>query len=81
MKVTDKDIYRKVWSFEYGWGYIYTINFRREYSVLVKFNSGVCREFNINGERVSGLNQSLFWNEIKFKKPTKPKGKKWTIQK
>ena len=75
MKITDKDLGVKVWNFEYGWGVITRISARREYPVSVLFDIGVSREFSLCGRRIYELNQSLFWNEVKFKIPSKRKKK------
>jgi hypothetical protein len=64
----------KVWSFEYNWGKVIGIIENEE--ILVDFaQEDLCIiKYDFNGIKINkGTNQTLFWNEIKFEIPNKPK--------
>ena len=61
----------KVWSFEYGWGTVVDILSDSFYVEYNKYEDSV--NYDFNGIRNLNKNQTLFWNEIKFEMPKKPK--------
>ena len=69
IKVNDK-----VWSFEFGWGNVIEINKDLMYPIVVGFYPSEYREtYDYNGRSMDKVNQTLFWDEIKFDIPEKPK--------
>jgi hypothetical protein len=63
----------KVWCFINGKGVVDVIS--PTYPIRVVFESRFVHSYNYNGSMclVKGGNQSLFWDEIKFTPPPKPK--------
>jgi len=62
-----------VWSFEYGWGVVIDLNNRMDL-ILVRFTSADDTFwFDFSGKRKNGINQTLFWGEVKFEIPAKPR--------
>lgn len=66
----------KVWSFVYGWGEVSKITNDR-YPIYVNFKSKIDNgnfiiNYTNNGEESPDVNQSLFFDEIKFKVPKRP---------
>jgi len=61
----------KVWDFQYGWGEVISF-WENNGMMLVNFNKHEAW-YNLNGVRESNTNRILFWNEIKFEVPQKPK--------
>jgi len=74
MKITKDDIGRRVWCFLYGWGTIEEVNGAdmMPYPVEVSFSMG-SRSYDIGGRSFIKSNPTLFWDEIRFKEPPKPK--------
>lgn len=71
MNIKKEDIGRKVWDFNYGWGEI--VNFSNgQHPVDVKFIKYQAT-YVIGGREFETRNQSLFWDELKFDIPEKPK--------
>ena len=63
----------RVWDFRYGWGIVKAIN-TEEYPIVVYFPAiGYHKAYNFEGKTNKYLSQTLFWDEIKFKIPEKPK--------
>ena len=63
----------RVWDFRYGWGTVKSIN-AEEYPIVVFFPEfGYHKSYDFNGKTCKYLNQTLFWDEIKFEVPKKPK--------
>ena len=63
----------RVWSFEYGWGTLIE-KMRGEYPLAIKFDKlNYIINYNMNGTKRTSENQTLFWNEIKFDIPERPK--------
>ena len=70
----------RVWSFVYGWGTITSITCGRSYPLSIRFDNGCSESYTFEGKRINAeANRTLFWNEIKFEVPPKPKQtvKKW----
>ena len=62
-----------VWSFEYGWGVVADV---RENLFNVAFGSCdniISIEYTYDGKTDNQVNQTLFWDEIKFEIPAKPR--------
>jgi hypothetical protein len=62
----------KLWSMRYGWGKVTRICKDDDYPLCLEFENGYytfTREFK---EYKEEINQSLFWDEIKFEIPKKP---------
>jgi hypothetical protein len=67
----------KVWDFLFGWGFVIGVDFGdEEYPISVEFND---KEQNIwysySGVRIGTGVPTLFWDEVKFVAPPKPKRK------
>jgi hypothetical protein len=74
MLITKEDVGRRVWSFHKGWGTIHLMSkLSPKYPVEVQFDNDSFGSFSPDGKEYIGLNQDLFWNEIKFSEPPKPK--------
>lgn len=70
----------RVWTFNNGWGTIVSIECKSVYSLNVNFDNGEETSYTIGGKFSSSDSKpSLFWDEIKFEIPSKPKRivKKW----
>jgi len=69
----DIQIGDKVWSIEHGWGEVDEI-YDNKFVVYFGGLTGA-RVYDYNGHDFyhSQINQTLFWDEIKFEKPKKPK--------
>jgi hypothetical protein len=80
MKITKNDVGKKVWDFMLGWGTITEFNINWQSPAFVEFpHVGV--SYHADGKMYYGENQRLFWDEIKFEEPPKPKRKvKKTIE-
>jgi len=67
----------KVWSIEFGWGKIINIIKNSTYPLIVKFNkNSSIITFDLDGKYTKiAINPTLFWDEIKFEIPEKPKSK------
>jgi hypothetical protein len=64
----------RVWGFVSGWGTIKEVNFNETFSILVYFDNGHERFYNIDGRSLnSDINPTLFWDEITFQIPEPPK--------
>jgi hypothetical protein len=68
----------KVYSHTFGWGEIEYIEWETFFPIEVHFyDSGVSESFTFEGYCYDGLPvQSLFWDEVVIKAPTKPVGVK-----
>ena len=64
----------KVWSF-YGreWVTIKEFHPQNRYSIAFETKDGAKQGFTVGGETVIGGGQDIFWDEIKFEVPTRPK--------
>lgn len=64
----------KVWSAENGWGEIWSINDSDSYPIgVIWSNQKCCTTYTLGGKRlIAHDHQSLFWDEIEIKAPTKP---------
>ncbi len=63
----------KVWSFEHGWGIVKELVYNLPYPIGVLFNNNQYETFTLDGKKEQFCNQTLFWDEIKFEIPTRPK--------
>ena len=65
----------RVWSFIHGWGFVDEIYEHKSFPIKVIFNWGKSASFNMDGNQYIGigLKRVLFWDEIKFDIPTRPK--------
>ena len=62
----------RVYFIQCGWGTIIQIFKNKEYPIIYKSDKGMIYNFRIDGKRdILDVNQSLFWNEIKFEIPEK----------
>ena len=62
-----------VWGFEYGWGVVVDV---REKIFVVGFQNDdniITINYTLDGKAVDQANQTLFWDEVKFKIPAKPR--------
>lgn len=77
MKITKEDVGRRVWSFTLGWGIIIEVkSLDLEYPIKIHFDLGrIVHLYTEDGKHYEGERQTLFWDEIKFKEPPKPKRK------
>lgn len=76
MKITEKDIGMRVWSFRYGWGQIVKLYFSYDkYPVSVRFDSGGKHIYTSDGCYSIEQSQDLFWDKINFDVPGRPKKK------
>jgi hypothetical protein len=75
MKITKDDVGKPVWDFLYGWGEIANFKSKSLFPVTVDFPRGKYNTYCENGRSWAHCNQQLFWNEIKFQEPPKPKVK------
>ena len=77
----DAKVGDRVWSFIHGWGEVTEIYCDRSpYTIRVLFGDNSSRLFTVDGKwDTSNPNPILFWDEIKFEIPVKPKRivKKW----
>jgi len=59
----------KVWSLEYGWGTCFEVDlgigFKVRYDLIDEYRVF----YNFEGKTHKELNQTLFWDEVKFKAP------------
>ena len=68
----------RVWDAHYGWGKITGHRFNGDPSLQVEFNSPLrwgCIRYNFEGVPSGGCSPSLFWDEVKFEAPVRPKRK------
>ena len=67
----------KVWDSVIGtWGYIKELKYGEEFSIIVHFyGMGKERYYTQKGVSSYGQNQILFWDEVKFEVPVRPKRK------
>jgi len=72
----DAKVGDRVWSIEFGWGRVINTNFDHSFPILVEFEE---KKFSVSytpfGQRFLETKQTLFWDEIKFEIPAKPKKK------
>ena len=64
----------KVWDFVYGWGKVIEVTKHINYPIKVSFD-GFNITYNTEGYQENVINQTLFWDKIKFKIPKKPRKK------
>jgi hypothetical protein len=63
----------RVWSFEFGWGEVTKIE-GSFYPIFVEFNSvDKVSWYDYEGKKESRVKQTLFWDEVKFEIPKRPK--------
>ena len=63
----------RVWCVKAGWGEILDIDSLPSYPILVEFSDDEYKTYTAEGFHVLGdVSQTLFWDEVKFKAPTKP---------
>lgn len=70
----------RVWSFSNGWGTIDEITTESVYALIIKFDNKEVISYTFDGRfSTSDALPTLFWDEIKFEIPSKPKQKvkKW----
>lgn len=67
----------RVWSVLNGWGTIIQINRSDDYPIDVQFDkSGTIYDYLENGKQFAdNIKSDLYWDEIKFEAPEKPKRK------
>ena len=66
----------RVWSIDKGWGTVKDIFASKKYPLTVTFKNDFICAYTLDGKNhVDDLNPTLFWNEIKFEVPSKPKQK------
>ena len=64
----------RVWSVRHGWGTIDSVDLSAKYVFAVKFDAGVRDTFTRCGRQFrSDVNPTLYWDEIKFEVPKRPK--------
>jgi len=63
----------RVWDFRYGWGTVTKVDYGLSYPIIVDFDNGESDSFLFNGAPDKHSKQTLFWDEIKFEVPKKPK--------
>lgn len=71
--ITKLKIGDRLWDFEYGWGNVTEINKHHEYQIGVNFKYGHRLTYTISGKNIKEMNQTLFYDEIKFDPPPRPK--------
>ena len=78
MLITKDDVGARVWSFSYGWGVIHSLKETNSpYPVIVDFKNENSLSFTFDGKAYEEDDRaSIFWEEIKFTEPPKPKVKK-----
>lgn len=62
----------KVWDYHFGWGEIVDIESICLFPLSVSFLTRAPLTYTFTGAFQETLNQTLFWDEIKFKVPTQP---------
>jgi hypothetical protein len=66
----------EVWSIHQGWGVVKEINLHEQYPIGVSFRGETCQTFTFDGRCWIGHKYpTLFWNEIQFEIPERPKRK------
>lgn len=72
----------RVWDFRYGWGTVSKIEEGKRHQLKVDLDYGAYLYFTFTGQYIeSDLNRTLFWDEVKFEAPPRPKRKtKKTIE-
>lgn len=75
----DKDTYfgsikvnDRVWDFINGWGTVTCVDKEYYYSITVLFDCKRERSYTMEGKPYEDSAQSLFWDEIIYKRPPKP---------
>jgi hypothetical protein len=63
----------KVWDFTYGWGKIYNIDLNSDYPIKVERLNEMDESYTFDGKLGDEEAPTLFWDEIKYEIPTKPK--------
>lgn len=75
MNITKDDVGRRVWSFEFGWCTLIEVS-DQEYGAYIALDFRQGKEiYTKTGQYFLGQKQTLFWDEIKFEIPPKPKRK------
>lgn len=63
----------QVWCVSMGWGTVINAHNDEDYPITVEFDSGKSDTFTYEGKLYSDdTNQTLFWDEVEIKVPTKP---------
>lgn len=80
MKITKDDIGRRVWDLTRGFGTISDYddkenNLDSVYIVTVRYDTHGELSYSTTGKYLPFLNPQLFWDELKFEEPPKPKRK------
>lgn len=68
----------RVWDAHYGWGKIIKIRIEDDHPIQLEFKSSlscVYVWYNFEGIPYSGYFRTLFWDEIKFEAPPRPRRK------
>ena len=66
----------RVWSVMYGWGTVSLRHTDQPYPVVVNFDSGFSHSFTLCGRLItSDINPTIYWDEIQFEAPERPKPK------
>ena len=67
----------RVWDFNLGWGKVIKVLKGDSFPIEVRFYIGEGRSdyesYTINGSELDNVRRTLFWDEIKFGIPTRPK--------
>lgn len=66
----------RVWDFGAGWGKIDSMPLFPEDYMRVEFHNAIASRYeayNLNGVNIYDQKQTLFWDEIKFEAPPRPK--------
>lgn len=75
MNITKDDVRKRVWSFLHGWGTIQRLYYN-EKEIQIRFDTrGLRFDYFSDGRFINANSQVLFWDEIKFEIPPKPKNK------
>lgn len=72
MEIKKEDVGRRVWDFSRGWGEIKQFC-TGDYPISVLLDSGIIISFSVDGRYSKHHSTSLFWDEIKFTEPPRPK--------
>ena len=63
----------KVWSVGFGWGEVSSIVERDTYPIKVLFSGRNKTTYTLEGKQLANhVHQTLYWDEVVFKAPTKP---------
>lgn len=65
----------RVWDSGFGWGAVNGRQDNAPYPLAVWFNDGRCLGYLFNGHSKWNTFRTLFWDEVKFEAPPRPKRK------